>query len=285
MELEFHINEGLNHFRLKEFNKSNYSIKHVTFSHPEFDIRLIKQSCSTKIDDKIHDVIINPLPTHYFSLYRDTYTKLDIESNIDGIITIQYEQNKPLYTKEELDEINNKQKIQTKLELEYYSKYYEILPTGNLLLKNLDNFEYYSEMDTKLYNLMKKNWKKQIITDKDKCILNRLGDIFTNIIVESDNDTVLHIISFSGEIKTIKINKGKYKYDIGYIIHTLCVYTKLEFIFDDNVKYVEIDYVILPETFRTYIIHYNGKVIGPNKEIIYSNGLCSNINSKSSPAL
>jgi len=271
-------------FEVKEFNLYGHHIKSVTFDKPEFQITLTKTSIINRSPDKIITITNGPLPIHMFSHYRDTYSVLIIESTMDGIITIEYEKNKPLYTPEEIQCQKDKQEKAEK----YYEKYYDISPSGELLIKDLDVVQIYvgddgDDRDKRLYELMYKNWGKETILNTKSARPVRYGDIFNKITVDSDVNTTLNIVAHDINMQIIDIKKGKHEYNVNSIMHFLIVYATIIFEFDDVVNSVEFDYIILPQILRQKILlhtlpqnfvkYKSPYIIDVERGYIYMNGL------------
>ena len=250
-------------YNVSEFTRSRHRIKSVKFDKPEFQITLTKQSFSSKCPDKIISVSNELLPSYMFGQYRDGYTTLIIESNVSGIITIEYEKDKPLFTSEE---------IQRRKEIEenskkYYTQYYDILPDGSLFIKNLDTLEIHPD-ERKLMELISNNHGKELVLNTLSITPRRNGDVYTSITVDSSVNTTLSIYCGERIMQEINIKKGICKYNTNYIMHFVCPFSRILYKFNDVVNSVEFDVLFLPNNLRDPIRDHQNIVIDSNYKYV-----------------
>lgn len=255
-------------FQLKEFTKSGYCIKSVTFNKPNFQLTLTRSSSiSDRFPDKTVTITNGKLPSVMFCQFRDGYTTLRVDTDIDGIISIEYEENKPLYTPEE---IQLREEQEEKI-AKYYEAYYKTTHSGKLLIEDLDTIKAH-EAHQKLFELQDKYTSRQKEYDTKFVRPHRNGDIWTTVTVDSGIDTTLRISNNYDMLRNIPIKKGIHEYKLN-IMHFLCGFSEINLSFDDVVNSVELNIKILPDTLRNILLC--NIVVDQINGYIYSDGMPS----------
>jgi hypothetical protein len=283
-----YIKSGNNNISLGSINKAaRYeSIKNITFESVSQEYTFVFQRYCYYWSDLPVTFQHNKndktnIPTHPFILCRDGIEDLNLNSTIDGILTIYFE--KVLYkTDIEIIKDNFKENIRRKHYLQYYEMNGDIIKMDYDKLKKI-TYHKSDYKDIEMVKIIKESYKAYLIKNKPiskSFHLPRVGDYILEMEVDAIEDTVISVCTQTNtdmELFRIPIKSGDNIYPLVLPIAAMN-YTQI-YLVSDKLESIEgikfIPGFLPPGELRNIILSKNILVENYGVKCKISNGLIS----------
>jgi len=271
---ECKIRIGINSVKLKNYGISDYNIKIINFEPSEnkkYSLKLKKFDNNGNVSNYECSNPDIPIPNVFFRLFRDGKTNLEIESDITGIIQIQYEQIRHIIKDPKILSAEKKKENDT---IKYYYKYFK--SHGGAFMINdeeFSKFEYLDE-DKQIFNLFNKQRFDEIYKDDDNIFsLPRGYDILKGLIITSKNISTCKIIGNGVLLASFIIMLGKNYYPFKMFTRKLA-YQQITIEFEPKVvTEIQYDGMNLPHFIKEFYDNTVALIQQYGKNHIYMNNM------------